>query len=84
MAKAVSVDSKMNRTRAWGGWPSSERLRLLRCGLADCLLRVARSSGDDGPWGVHDMPVREGGFFQVISPKTSGLNSMQAARDKLL
>lgn len=46
----------MERTRAWGGWQSSHRLRLLRGGLADCLLRVARSSGDDGPWGVHDRP----------------------------
>lgn len=34
-------------------------------GLADCLLRVARSSGDDGPWGA----VREGGFFQVNQSK---------------
>lgn len=44
----------MDRIWTWGGWQSSPRLRLLRRGPADCLLRVARSSGDDGPWGAHD------------------------------
>lgn len=44
----------MKRIKAWERWWSSHRWWLRSCGLADCLLRVACSSGDDGPWGVHD------------------------------